>query len=165
MDSSLETTVVEEPRTSWFALLVVVPFATAAGIALGFTLGFLAMRWHGTTSWTAFDSGQWRAAERSAQQDARGHTPRQAMTDDLRDRVLRPGLTREEVHALLGAPSRWPIFAGAAWFGAEDEAWWLGVSTSVFRRGCDWLYLDFDAQGKLQRALVTSERAAEDVAP
>ncbi len=87
------------------------------------------------------------------------------MTDDLRERVLRPGLSREEVHAMLGAPSRWPILAGAPWFGAEDEAWWLGVSTSVFRRGCDWIYLDFDAQGKLQRALVTSERAAEDVAP
>ncbi len=138
--------------------------AGVLGLGLGVVIALvMAKRLDGDTSLheCAFDSARWLDATTSTTSDEHFHTLRQAMARDLVEHVLQPGLSREDVHARLGAPSRWPIFDAAAWWGAEDEAHWLGKPDELVEQGDVWLWLDFDAQGKLVRAKVVGERAAE----
>ena len=109
----------------------------------------------------AFEPVAWRTPGNRNEHEAR----RLAMARGLVRLVLKPGMNRDEVHALLGEPYPWPIFLGAHWFGSEDESWWLDDWGNAVRTDCDWLYLDYDSQGKLQRALVLSERATEGEMP
>lgn len=131
------------------------------GLGVGIAL-VMAKRLDGDTALheCAFDSARWLDAKQSTASDVHFHTLRQAMARDLVERVLKPGMSREELHALLGTSSRWPIFDAAAWWGAEDEAFWLGKPDQLVETGDVWLWLDFDAGGKLARAKIVGERAA-----
>lgn len=142
------------------AFMRLVLIATASGVLAGLGLARLAppAELSGPRA-RPFERVAWCAAE------GKGSESRGAMARDLVERLLRPGMPRAEVHALLGEPSRFPIFLGASWFGREDEAWWIGPSGSMLRGACDWLYLDYDASGKLVRAKVVSEHAAEEREP
>lgn len=113
----------------------------------------------------AFDSARWLDAETSTKADNQFHTPRQAMARDLVEHVVKPGMRHEELRQMLGAPSRWPVLDAAAWWGAEDEAYFLGKAPGMIEHGDDWLWLDYDAQGVLVRAKVLGENADREREP
>lgn len=112
-----------------------------------------------------FDSAVWLDRERSTRADELFHTLRQSMARDLAEHVLKPGLRREDVRGRLGEPSRWPVFDAAAWWGPEDEAYFLGKPFGLAGPGDEWLWLDYDAQGALLRAKVLGENADREREP
>jgi hypothetical protein len=70
---------------------------------------------------------------------------RGGMAADIRDRVLRPGMSRAEVKRLLGEPDK--DFK-------QDEYWYVLGMCSGLRIDYDVLHVYFDANGALQRAQI-----------
>jgi hypothetical protein len=153
---------------SWGRLAIRTMLAGVVGMALG---SAAAMGWMALSSGDpgvatiAFDAVRWRDAQQSAAPDEFGHTSRQAMALSAIESTLYPGLTRPAVREQLGEPSRWPIFADAVWFGAEDEAWWLGARSGVLSRQDEWLYIDFDGADRLVSAQIIPESVSRERAP
>ena len=111
----------------------------------------------------AFDAVAWSDPRKSVNPDRFCFTERQRMAQDLVVHVLEPGMERAQIHDKLGAPSRWPVFKGASWFGVEDEAWWLGHDPAFTQRDDDWLYIDFDASSRLIAAKVLRADASKSM--
>jgi hypothetical protein len=138
----------------------------AAGVICGVPAG-CAFAWlllHGRLHERPFDRDAWQGSD---ERDARAptHVVRQAMAGDLVANVLAPGMERAAIHDLLGPPFDWPVFLGAAWFGPEDEAWWLGNEPGLFGFDDEWLYLDYGEDERLTRALVVPQDASRRRAP
>lgn len=101
----------------------------------GFLLALLALATAAAAQET-FDAAAWRAAK-----DRPGpESPRAAMVEDLQQRVLRDGATRDEIVALLGPPDderggRLVYLIGAPGMGVDLEG----------------LVLLFDEEGRLTR--------------
>lgn len=83
----------------------------------------------------AFDSQTWRAA--GSEDD------RIRMVDDLVDDVLRVGMTKDEIEALLGLPTQTSKFRD--W----DLVYRLGMERSLFNIDSEWLVVRFGAEGKV----------------
>ena len=142
--------------------------AALLGIGAGVLLALIMTgRLGGDGTWEEipFDAAVWLDREQSTRADEHFHSLRQAMARDVVDHVLKPGLRQAEVRGRLGEPSRWPVFDAAAWWGPEDEAYYLGKPFELAGRGDDWLWLDYDAQGTLLRAKVLGENADREREP
>jgi hypothetical protein len=76
-----------------------------------------------------------RAFDRRAWQAAGPDADRTDMIDDLVDHVLRVGMTRSEVDALLGPATRTEKFR--EW----DLVYWVGPERSLFSIDSEWLVI------------------------
>lgn len=101
----------------------------ASTITYGFMTGYLPVR--------PFDSDRWKRVERVDDQ-ARIHMIEHLMWSGKLD-----GLSRSELVALLGAPSK------AGYFRDRDYVYWLGNERSLFSIDSEWLVLDVDASGRV----------------
>jgi hypothetical protein len=107
-----------------------------AGGALGAALlagGMAAMQLSATTA-GAFDAETWRAQRGSTDH----RNPRHAMLAEVRKRVLRPGMARAEVQAVLGAPERGD---------ARSDRYALGAS--LYGIDHEYLIIEYDTGGHL----------------
>jgi hypothetical protein len=82
-----------------------------------------------------FDSARWKALRSSTARD----NPRAGMIGELKER-LRPGMTQEEVVALLGEPER-----------KDGPRYVYAIGTSAFGVDYEYFVVEFDADGKLKR--------------
>jgi hypothetical protein len=116
-------------RKTWIGLC-----GAGAALVLG-AGGYMA-----TTTMTAgFDSDKWKALRSSTARE----NPRSRMVSKL-EQELRPGMTQDEVLALLGEPEikegvRYVYSIGASPFGVDYE----------------YFAVEFDAEGKLLRHMIT----------
>lgn len=98
--------------------------------------GWWAMKEHFVFGHAAYDPVRWMTPERQPSACARGD-----MVHDIRDRLLRPGMTRAEVTTLLGRPN---------WEDTTQFEYELGV--------CMWvvhgLRLYFNDEGRLVHAAI-----------
>src|SRR5262245_55284330 len=92
-----------------------------------------------TTVAGGFDSNRWKELRNSAARE----NPRAGMIGDLKER-LRPGMTREEVVALLGEPET-----------KEGARFVYAIGTSAFGVDYEYFVVEFDADGKLTRHMIT----------
>jgi hypothetical protein len=169
MGTSVVHSAVDDARgASCARLLIRTSLAGVAGLALWSAGALIWMTWNNRDPGVQpieFDAVRWRDAQQSAAPDDFGHTLRQAMASHAIESALPAGMTRQAVRERLGEPSRWPIFGDAVWFGAEDEAWWLGAKSGLFARANEWLYLDFDGADRLVSAQIIEESVSRSRAP
>jgi outer membrane protein assembly factor BamE (lipoprotein component of BamABCDE complex) len=85
-----------------------------------------------------FDSNQWKALQNSTARD----NPRAGMISDLQKRVLRTGMTRAELIALLGEPDLTE---------SEGNRYVYEIGTSAFGVDYEYFVIEFDSAGKLLR--------------
>jgi outer membrane protein assembly factor BamE (lipoprotein component of BamABCDE complex) len=110
-------------------------FGVAAAIAV--TAGFGGYMSSTTTS---FDAATWRAHRGASPTD----NPRREMLGAMRDEVLRPGRSRQEIVAILGEPERRDGGAdqydmGPHRYGIDDET----------------LIIEYDSEGRLSATRIT----------
>src|SRR5262249_51200547 len=86
-----------------------------------------------------FDSDKWKALRSSTARN----NPRAGMVSDLQPQ-LRPGMTRDEVVTLLGEPE---VKEGARYV--------YSIGTSAFGVDYEYFVVEFDADGKLLRHMIT----------
>jgi hypothetical protein len=112
-------------------------------IGVGGATALLALAAGGYMATTAgsFDSERWKAQRNSAARE----NPRAGMLGNLKDR-LRPGMTRDEVVALLGEPEAKE---------KEDTRYVYDLGASAFGVDYEYYVVEFDADGKVVRHAMT----------
>ena len=118
-------------------------FVTLVGACL--LLAVVLAVWHNVGYWfyypyddRPFDRSVWL---RNA--GVSGENPRGRMAEDVRHRVIRPGMPRREIHALLGGPSRprpgqpGEPTASADWYFLGNVAWFHDYGYLVVSYGND----------------------------
>jgi hypothetical protein len=96
---------------------------------------------------SAFDRAEWRdeGISRLATVWNGGHTRRQEMVDDLIGKYLHVGMPMNEVLWLIGDPDKSPYFAPGEW------TYCLGAERNLFGGDNEWLAIDFDERGRVER--------------
>lgn len=79
------------------------------------------------------------------------HTVRQEMVDDLLARTLRPGMSMDEVRALIGTPDESPYFKPGDWTS------FLGLERGYNAVDNEWLAIDFDEVGRIRAVRLATD--------
>ncbi len=90
-----------------------------------------------------FDRAEW--LNRGLASHLAAHPARQEMVDDLLEKRLKVGMSMSEVHWLIGAPDKDPYYHPGDW------TYLLGTERSIFGADNEWLAIDFDELGCVER--------------